>query len=272
MLIKTVRFSIIISSIMPRIAAGIFICLLAAIPSEAGLKVYYIRHAEFGHNLRKQYENVPKEHWPSYVGDSNAVTPKGKEQIEAATGKLKGYKFDFIACSPIYRCRQTILPYLCDTRQTAEIWPELAEFNGEVVPSFFNGTLPAPAKNLLRGDRVGLPDDEKQFFFLRPGGEHLLKAAPKEDLPQRASDIKAALQNVVTLLRQRFGGTEKSILLSGHGTNGRALLQMILPKNRWPEKISIVNTGIWMVEELPDGTFALRMLNDRPAIEVKAAK
>jgi broad specificity phosphatase PhoE len=88
-------------------------------------------------------------------------------------------------------------------------------------------------------------------------GEHLLKATPKEDLPQRASDIKAALQNVVTLLRQRFGGTEKSILLSGHGTNGRALLQMILPKNRWPEKISIVNTGIWMVEELPDGTFAL---------------
>ncbi len=236
--IKIVRSSIIISSIMPRIAAGIFICLLATIPSEAGLKIYYIRHAEFGHNLRRQYENVSKEHWPSYVGDSNAVTPKGKEQIVAATEKLKSYKFDFIVCSPVYRCRQTILPYLCDTRQTAEIWPELAEFNEEVVLSFFNETLPAPGKNLLRGDRVELPDDEKPFFILRPGGEHLLKAAPKEDLPQRASDTKALLQNVVTLLRQRFGGTEKSILRSGHGTNGRALLQMILPKNCRPEKNS----------------------------------
>ena len=28
--------------------------------SQAGLKIYYIRHAEGGHNVVKQYKNVPK--------------------------------------------------------------------------------------------------------------------------------------------------------------------------------------------------------------------
>jgi broad specificity phosphatase PhoE len=258
-----------LSAAMQWIVAGIFLCLLVMVPCEAGFKVYYIRHAEFGHNLVKEYENIPKEQWPSYVGDSNAITPKGREQVVEATAKLKKLQFDFIACSPVYRCRQTILPYLRDTKQTAEIWPELAEFTSKVIPLFFDETLPPPGPNPLRGEPVKLPDDEKPFFSLRPGGARLFKPASVKNLPQRASDTKASLENTVTLLRKKFGGTDKSILLSGHGNNGRALLQVILPKHQRSETIRMVNTGIWMVEEQPDGTFALRMLNDAPVPESK---
>ncbi len=247
-----------------KIAALAFVCVFAALTSEAGLKIYYIRHAEGGHNVRKEYERsgTPKDQWPAYVGDSGQFTPKGKEQVVAATGKLKKYQFDFIACSPIWRCRQTILQFLRDTKQNAEIWPELAEFNSDVIPLFTRKKLPPPAKNYLTGNAIELPADEKPFFTIRPGGEKLFHSSKKGGIEQRAADTKASLEDVVALIKKRFGGTEKSILLSGHGTNGRALLQVILPAEEWPGKVSIVNTGIWMVEEQPDGRFKLRMLND----------
>lgn len=248
-----------------KIAALALVCAFSALTSEAGLKIYYIRHGEGGHNVRKEYERsgTPKDQWPSYVGDSGQFTPKGKQQVAAATEKLKKYRFDFIACSPIWRCRQTIFPFLRDTKQTAEIWPELAEFNSDLIPLFTRKNLPPPNKNWLVGKTIKLPDDEKPFFTIRPGAEKLFRSSSKTNsLEQRASDTKDSLKAAIALIKKRFGGTEKSILLSGHGTNGRALLQLILPDEEWPGKVRIVNTGVWMVEEQPDGRFKLRMLND----------
>ena len=242
--------------------AGFFL----ALTSEAGLKFYYIRHIECGHNVKEQFEQsgIPKSQWPAYVGDANQFTPKGEKQLGEAAQKLKAYAFDFIACSPVWRSRQTILQYLRDTKQTAEIWPELAEFGGEVVPLFFKGALPPPDKNYLRGDLISLPDAEKPFFSIRPGGEHLFKSSESGGLEQRAADTKASLEAVVSLVKKRFGGTEKSILLSGHGTNGRMLLDVFLDKADRPQKLSIPNIGIWMVEEQPGGHFKIRVLNDQP--------
>lgn len=244
---------------------------LAAVCDAAGLKVYYIRHIECGHNVKKKFEadGIPKDQWPAYVGDSGQFTPKGEKQVGEAAQKLKAYQFDFIACSPVWRCRQTILQYLRETKQTAEIWPELAEFNGEIVPLFFKGKLPEPNKNYLCGDAIELPDAEKPFFTLRrqPEGTRLFKSPKSGGKEQRAADTKASLEAVVALVKERFGGEKgegKSILLSGHGTNGRALLSVFLNKEDRPEKISIPNIGVWMIEQQPDGRFLVRMLSDKP--------
>ncbi len=79
---------------------------------EAGLKIYYLRHAEGGHNVVKEWEEVPKAQRPAYVGNPNMFTPKGETQVAAATKRLQKYHFDFIAVSPTWRTRHTILPYL----------------------------------------------------------------------------------------------------------------------------------------------------------------
>ena len=107
---------------------------LASFPGSvsAGLKIYYIRHAEGGHNVKADWEKrgVPKSEWPSYVGNHDMFTPKGEGELLTATEKLQNYQFDFIATSPIWRARNTIIPYLKATDQTAEVWPELKEGTG----------------------------------------------------------------------------------------------------------------------------------------------
>ncbi|AWI08462.1 histidine phosphatase family protein [Ereboglobus luteus] len=246
--------------------------VLAAVCDAAGLRVYYIRHIECGHNVKKKFEKsgIPKDQWPAYVGDSKQFTPKGAKQVGEAAQKLKAHQFDSIACSPVWRCRQTILQYLRETKQTAEIWPELAEFNGAIIPLFFKDNLPAPNKNYLCGEAIKLPDNEKPFFTLRqnPEGARLFNSPKKNGNEQRAADTKASLEAVVALVKERFGGKkgeDKSILLSGHGNNGKALLSIFLNEADRPKEIPHPpNISIWMIEQQPDGNFQLKILNDKP--------
>jgi hypothetical protein len=61
------------------------------------------------------------------------------------------------------------------------------------------------------------------------------------------------------MIHKRFGGTDEAILLVGHGNSGKALLRM-LTGNKLADIPSMANTGIWMVEEQPNGQFKLEML------------
>ena len=247
--------------------------VLPALASEAGLKIYYIRHAESGDNAKRHFiqQGIPESEWPAYTRSADNFSPAGEAQVPEAAKKLKGYKFDFIASSPVWRVRQTILPYLRDTKQTAEIWPELAEITAEDVPLLFkNAKLPPPNKNYLTGDLIAstLPGAEKPFFTIRPGGERLFSSPKSAGLEQRAADIEASLKDVVALIKKRFGGpagANKKILLAGHGGNGRALIDAFLdPADRSETRLNIRNIAIWMVEEQPDGKFKLVMFNDQP--------
>jgi len=138
---------------------------LLTISAEAGLKIYYIRHAEAGHNVKKDWEEkgVPESEWPDYVGDSRMFTPKGKEQLAKATKKLKGIDFDFIAASPMWRTRNTILPFLKQTDSKAEIWPELHESSGS--GDILDDDLPELTIPILgAGDLIEIPEEEAPYF------------------------------------------------------------------------------------------------------------
>lgn len=236
---------------------------------QAGLKIYYIRHAEGGHNVKEDWKHIPKNLWPSYVGDSGQFTPKGKVEQSAVSKKLQKYEFDFIASSPIWRARQTILPYLKEMDAQAEIWPELAELSARSV--ILKKGLPKPKVKILgEGDEIEISDDEAEYFTLRPNAKHEFEMPDfddEEDDDEReekeAGAAKVVIKSVLDLIQERFGGTDKTILLVGHGSSGKAIFRM-LTQDKQSGIDSILNTGIWMAEEQSDGSFDLIMHNDKP--------
>lgn len=250
---------------------GILILLLAALLSSvanAGLKIYYIRHAEGGHNVKKawQAKGVPEVEWPSYVGNPNMFTPLGREQRAAVPAKLKKYKFDFIASSPMWRCRHTILPYLKEVGAKGEIWPELSEQPAST--RILKKDLPKPLVPILgAGRKLKLPADELKYFSLRKDGMHrfIINRADKGPgaADRSAAAARMVIQNVLDRVQARFGGSDQRILFSGHGSSGMAVLRM-LTQDPLDGIGGIANTGMWMVEEQTDGSYQLKIFNDQP--------
>ncbi len=256
---------------------GILLLFIGAFSSNChagdGLKIYYIRHAEGGHNVKKNWETyseIPKDQWPAYVGDPNVFTPMGKGQLARVPAKLKKYKFDFIASSPIWRVRNTILPYMKEVGATGEVWPELCEYWQS--PLILSSDLPPPTVKILgEGEPVELPAEEMPYFSLREDGQNHIKLPPfpKDPSLDNVTETAASqlvIQHVIDMIQERFGGTNTSILLAGHGFSGLGILRMLL-KDELRGFPSITNTGIWMVEEQANGEFKLMMFNDVPLKE-----
>ena len=245
------------------------VCFAASVSqSDAGLKIYYLRHAEAGNNVVKQWEEVRKNERPGYVGNSREFTPKGEEQVAAVPKKLQQYHFNFIAVSPTWRTRHTILPYLKATSGTGEIWPELHEFGGGFM--VFSTNLPAPIGPILNaGSRVQLPSEEAPYFRLRADGQREFKVTAQRQSEHDAG-VRFVVQRVIDMIRRRFGGTDKSILLVGHSNSGKCLLRM-LTNNKEAGRPGITNAGIWMVEQQADGQFKLKIYNDAPYDPSQAA-
>ena len=232
--------------------------------AEGALKVYFVRHAEAGHNVVNRWKGTPKDQWPSYVGNSSMFTPKGKEQIAALTEKLKGMEFDFIAASPVWRVRNTILPYMMLTGQKGEIWPELAETKH--VPLEWTAQAnrllePSPDLFFAKED-IKLPISERPFFALNE--EDQCRFDPnRDDDDQTMVNNLAIAQKTIDMIRARFSQSGKSILLAGHGNAGYTLLRTLTTSR--DIKTMLDNTGIWMAEEQPNGSFKLKVLNGQPS-------
>jgi broad specificity phosphatase PhoE len=250
---------------LPRRLAGVAIAIIAffalALRADAGLKIYYLRHAEGGHNVVKQWAKVPKEQRPDYVGNGNVFTPKGKEQVAAATEKLQKYHFDFIAVSSMWRTRNTVLPYLKVADVKGEIWPELHEFGGGGKVLATN--LPKVATPVLgAGARVELPSGEAPHFTFRPDAQNDFKL-PAGNGDDHEAATQLVVQRAADLIREHFSGKDKTILLVGHGNAGVALLRK-LTNQPFPGIPAMANAELWMVEQQPDGSFQLEMYNDTP--------
>lgn len=223
---------------------------------EAGLKVYYLRHGQVGTNVQKELEGKPREEWPAYVGNPEMFTPQGEKQVARVAEKLAPYKFDLVACSPVWRARQTILPYLRENGVKAEIWPALTEFD---FPQY-EGELPAPSDQLFTGGKpVEIPAEEAAYF--QALDDATLARIDTSSAAQARADIKALMDHLRDRIHKRFGGTDKTILLVGHALNSSQLLPALTGAESpgWAE-----NTALWMAEEQPDGSFKVLLFNDKP--------
>lgn len=235
--------------------------ILSGMESEAGekpvgLKIYYLRHAQSGHNVLKYWEEIPKDRRPSYVGNSDTFSDLGWAQAGMVPDKLKGLHFDYIAVSPKWRTRNTILPYLKKESKKGEIWPELTE----VSPEIDRGSFKVEFKGeLFRGKELELPEDEKGFFIVGPE-DRLTYKRPKNEEERKVEALELA-KRTIERLRKQFGGTSKSILLVGHENSGTNLLRVLT--GDYKRDIGIDNTGLWLAEEQPDGTFRITLENGK---------
>lgn len=245
--------------------------VIVAANASAGLKIYYLRHAESGTNVESAWKDTPRDQWPPYVGNEDAFSPLGEKQAAAVPGKLAGYKFDFIAASPKWRARQTILGFLRKNNARGEIWPELEEF-GCALPSTQElqaaDTLPEARADLFTGREIRLPAEESAFFTLRDGGKKRFGQRP--GVNETIEDGVNALRRAVAMIRQRKSRGDQSVLLVGHSISGRFLLHMLVEDDGDLPKIA--NTGLWMAEEQPDGRFELKIYNDQKIAPRQTAK
>lgn len=257
------------TTITSRIVALAIVITVFSGDLQAGLKIVYIRHAEGGHNVKADWEKrgVPKSEWPSYVGNPDMFTPKGEKEVQIATEKLQNYKFDFIATSPLWRARNTIIPYLEATGQKAEVWPELKEGTGMTM--ILSETLPTVERTILnKGDVIHVPKKEREFMERRHGAKHHYKKYPSRSSDEvKTAYMKHVTEHAIAEIKERFGDSEKTILLAGHNSAGVSLLKLLLGHEpggaaRW----GIENVGIWMVEEQDDGSFKLLIYNDKPFV------
>ncbi|MFM8458332.1 MAG: histidine phosphatase family protein [Chthoniobacterales bacterium] len=237
------------------------VCFAASAP--AGLKVYYLRHAQSGANVEHEWEFMPKIFRPSYVGNADTFSPHGKKQAAAIPDKLAGYKFDFIAVSPTWRTRQTILGFLQKNHRRGEIWPELEEFGIDAPRAhelLASNNAPKARQDLFSGSPVKLSDDEKNNFTLRENAKKRFNL--RDDRDERIADCVKSLNVAIDLIKQRGVRGDNSILLVGHATSGALLLHMLV-KNEG-ELPPIKNAHLWMAEQQPDGRFVLKVYNDDP--------
>lgn len=224
--------------------------------AQAELTIYYVRHAEGGHNVLRQFKesDIPKDQWPAYVGNHDIFTPLGIEQVATLTESLPDIPFDFIAVSPTWRTRNTILPYLKKHGYQGEIWPELAEIKNFYPPeepppeppgdSFFQGIGP-----------VQLDAGEEAWFHLRPD-----EAGQRLYAGDTLGRVQYMTQRIEDLLRERFGPQDATVLLVGHATASAALLRQLTRNPAFKER-HIGNTRIWVVQENEEGSFSLKVYN-----------
>ncbi|WPJ96227.1 histidine phosphatase family protein [Coraliomargarita algicola] len=249
------------------IILSLALSLTLANVADAGLKIYYIRHAEGGHNVKKAWEakGIPESEWPAYVGDPNAFTPKGLTQVVSATEKLQNYHFDFVATSPMWRVHNTIAPYLKLTGQKAEVWPELREGPGMVT--ILSEDIPEVHEDILnKGEAIVLTEEESAYLKLRPGAENNYSRYPRGSSEnEKVAYMKHVSLHAIDLIEEQFGDSDKSILLAGHNSAGVSLLKLLLQEAPSGEaRRGLDNTGIWMVERQEDGSYKLMLYNDKP--------
>lgn len=251
----------------PYIILTLILSVVFSNVANAGLKIYYIRHAEGGHNVKKAWQatGIPESEWPAYVGDPNVFTPKGLTQVVSATEKLQKYDFDFIASSPAWRAHNTIAPYLKVTDQQAEVWPELREGPGMVT--ILSDVIPeVPEEILNKGDAIVLTGGEAAYLKLRPDAENNYKRYPSDSSEdEKVAYMKHVSLHAIDLIEERFGGSDQSILIAGHNSAGVSLLKLLLQEAPTGEaRRGLSNTGLWMVEQQEDGSYKLMMYNDQP--------
>lgn len=198
-----------------------------------GLDLHILRHAE-------TMANVTGIHTEEMA---NQFSPKGLEHVGRVTTNLAVLAPDVIVCSPLWRTRQTILPFLRDAGRTAEIWPELEEccWQSDQQAPLTDPRPPGPA--------IALDGDETGRFTFREGVTNRFGAVTY-------ADGVAQVRRAVELLRERFGGRDVNVVVVTHFHAGSRILELLLgeePRARY----QVPNAKLIHVQEQADGSFRL---------------
>lgn len=205
-----------------------------------GLDIYLVRHAQTEANA-------------SGVNDkrtSSTFSNAGQTQIRQLTEELMKYKFDAVLVSPTERTLYTIVPYLKVTGATGVIWPEIAECCWqEDRENQYGGHLVWDKEIRLS------PEIATQFSF-------------REGIPARGyanrsyADGIAQVRQAATLIKDRYSGSGKSILIVTHYHAGALLMAQLLGMER--ESLpGLENAGIAHLRQGADERFSLLMINGR---------
>jgi broad specificity phosphatase PhoE len=127
--------------------------------------------------------------------------------------------------------------------------------------------LPEVKRTILnKGDEIHIPKKERDFLNRRDRGKRHYKRYPSGSSDElKTAYMKHVSEHAISLIKERFSGTENSILLVGHNSAGVSLLKLLLQKAPGgAARVGIDNIGIWMVEEQKDGSFKLQIYNDKP--------
>lgn len=116
---------------------------------------------------------------------------------------------------------------------------------------------------LNEGEVIHVPKKERDFISRRPKGKHHYKKYPSDSNDAlKTAYMKHVTEHAISLIKEKFSGTESSILLAGHNSSGVSLLKLLLGyEPGGAAQRGIDNTGIWMVEEQADGSFKLLLYN-----------
>ncbi|RLL52716.1 histidine phosphatase family protein [Mariprofundus sp. EBB-1] len=215
-----------------------FFVITASAYAAPATEIYFARHGETVGNVTHHHTHE----------NDRTFSEKGLKQVADLTQKLDALRFDYIIVSPKYRTLNTIFPYLKKHNLKAEVWPELEECCWQTKTSRLSSF------NLQRGDTIRLEPKMRRYFMF-PDDQAQRRFAAKN-----YGDGLLQMFKAVQLIRKRFAGTGKRILIVSHYHIGSRLmetLQKLEPDGRY--KLS--NGKISHLIEKDDGSYHLLDIN-----------
>jgi len=204
----------------------------------ATTEIYFVRHAETLGNATHQHNHH----------NDRTFSSRGKKQRVELMRELDPLRFDAIIVSPKYRVLNTILPYLKKHHVVAEIWPELAECCWQSKTSRLSSF------RLHRGDRITLEANMRRYFtFANTDAQRFYDT-------KNYGDGLLQTFKAIQLIRKRFAGSGKRVLIVGHYHIGSRLIEIL--QNIEPEgRYKLSNARLTQLEENDDGSFRLVGMN-----------
>lgn len=211
-----------------------------AAQAQGGLDIYFVRHAESQANATGVNSS----------GNSNVLSKKGDVQVSTLTGRLKSLHFDAIIVSPAERAINTILPYLRESGQKGEIWPEVVECCWQKER---NTTAPG---RLVTSSAIRLSNEQEAYLTFRDADSMRLYGN------NSYADGVVQVRRAEELLKQRYFGSGKTILIVAHYHSGQVLIADLLGLTR--EDIpNLENARLTHLRQGSDGRFTLLSINDK---------
>jgi broad specificity phosphatase PhoE len=221
----------------------VLLCSVGVAQAAGGLDIYFVRHAETQANATGEHNS----------GNSNMLSEQGEEQVSALGSKLKALHFDAILVSPAERAVNTILPYLKETGQKGEIWPEITECcwqkdRGDIASG-----------KLTTSSMVRLSTEQEAYFTFRD--ENSKRKYGNESYADGVAQVRRAEE----LLKKHYFCSGKTILIVAHYHSGQVLLAELLGVTR-DELPNLENAKVTHLRQGEDGRFTLLSINDEDIV------